>query len=116
MAMRFQVTFDVADPAGLARSWAEVLGYELEDVAEERPGLVCGQAMTSVSRDTELSFTSSVAPSGFISPHWVRCSSMAVRTRGATGIWEDESRPDGFEPSTSPLSDGREGSDGEDHE
>jgi hypothetical protein len=30
MAATVQITFDAADPAGLAQFWAEVLGYELE--------------------------------------------------------------------------------------
>lgn len=30
MAATVQITFDAADPGGLARFWAEVLGYELD--------------------------------------------------------------------------------------
>jgi uncharacterized glyoxalase superfamily protein PhnB len=30
MAVKVQVTFDCADPDGLARFWCEVLGYELQ--------------------------------------------------------------------------------------
>jgi hypothetical protein len=30
----FQVTFDCADPAGLARFWAEALGYKIQDPPE----------------------------------------------------------------------------------
>jgi hypothetical protein len=30
MSREFQVTFDCADPAGLAAFWAEVLGYEVQ--------------------------------------------------------------------------------------
>ena len=32
MAARFQVTFDAADPHALARWWADLLGYEVEDL------------------------------------------------------------------------------------
>jgi catechol 2,3-dioxygenase-like lactoylglutathione lyase family enzyme len=31
MARNVQITFDCADPAGLAAFWAEVLGYQLQD-------------------------------------------------------------------------------------
>ena len=31
MARDVQITFDCADPAGLARFWAEALGYQLQD-------------------------------------------------------------------------------------
>ncbi len=31
MAVRFQVTFDCADPAALSRFWAVALGYRLDD-------------------------------------------------------------------------------------
>ena len=31
MALRIQVTFDCADPAALAKFWAEVLGYKVQD-------------------------------------------------------------------------------------
>jgi catechol 2,3-dioxygenase-like lactoylglutathione lyase family enzyme len=34
MAREIQVTFDCADPAGLSRFWAEVLGYRLDDPPE----------------------------------------------------------------------------------
>ncbi len=40
MAIPVQVTFDCADPHGLARFWAEALGYEKEDHAPFVAGLL----------------------------------------------------------------------------
>ena len=34
MARDVQITFDCADPAGLAAFWAEALGYRLQDPPE----------------------------------------------------------------------------------
>ena len=31
MARDIQITFDAADPAGLAAFWAEALGYQIQD-------------------------------------------------------------------------------------
>ncbi len=36
MARDVQITFDCADPAGLAAFWAEALGYQLQDPPEGR--------------------------------------------------------------------------------
>ena len=38
--MDIQITFDAADPHGLARFWAAALGYEVEDNAEFVQGLL----------------------------------------------------------------------------
>lgn len=40
MVRHFQVTFDAADPHGLCRWWADLLGYEVEDKHDMIVGLI----------------------------------------------------------------------------
>ncbi|HXW43287.1 MAG TPA: VOC family protein [Streptosporangiaceae bacterium] len=49
MAKGIQVTFDAADPHALARWWADLMGYQVED-AHDRVTRLLGDASSARTR------------------------------------------------------------------